>query len=710
MSHTQPHRPINSGAKPDPMLIACRDLAVKMLSDSLDQFFARLEETYFELGDKSFDRKQRDDYYVARMETHNKRALLAEQFRKSFNAAFDSSLKVKASEPEQKFYYVNADPDQLSLVANEEYEESLSAEKVVKSIKSHGGAELSQLEMRFARLLASTDPQNSYNPMSPEAICDAFLQACKQLETGVDARLIAMQAFEKELSSQVANVYHQINQYLIAQNVQPLPRQQRPSKLRSAEHTSVVQPKLADAQKLSAHLSQLAHLVEGEQKNPTGHGPQTSPSWLAFLDMLQHKAPPSTAVSDVSGEPLTQNLLGLLRDTGWAKQLPQIDAMTLELVAMLFEHIFDDPRLSPSMKSLIGRLQIPVLKVGMMDTDFFASKSHPARQLLDELALAGIDSQDLAIGMPRYEALAEIVGALLAKYEKDITVFNDALAQLQALNRQHDELAVAAAAETVDELAAHELSEIAQATAEQLVAQRLDADPELPMVIVGFLRQTWVPALKCAFGAQGENEPEFVRRVSAMDDLLWSVQPKANADERFKMVNLLPGMLKTLEEGATNADLSKADSQSFFSELVQCHAAAIRNGIKNAKQAPAVTPVIEHTNQSALKSVVDQDETTEAQSAVSDEAENTESLVRSALPVRGEWVEWLDDEGVVVRLRLSWVSPLQTRYLFTNKNVKGLAFLKADVEAALRSGRLTRLSLEDSITDRAIQNLLSDLN
>jgi hypothetical protein len=710
MTQTQPHRMNNSGTKPDPMLVACRDLAVKMLSDSLDQFFARLEETYFELGDKSFDRKQRDDFYAARVETHNKRALLAEQFRKSFNAAFDSSLIAKPADNEQKFYFVNADPDQLSLVANEEYEESLSADKVVKSIKSHGGDELSQLEMRFARLLAPTDPQNSHNPMSPEAICDAFLQACKQLETGVDARLIAMQAFEKELSSQVANVYHQINQYLIAQNVQPLPRQQHHAKPRSVDRSSVVQPKLADAQQLSAHLSQLAHLGENEQRYTAEQAQHHSPSWLAFLDMLQHKAPPSNAVSDASGQPLTQNLLGLLRDTGWAKQLPQIDAMTLELVAMLFEHIFDDARLSPSMKSLIGRLQIPVLKVGMMDTDFFASKSHPARQLLDELALAGIDSQDLAVGMPRYEAFADIVSALLAKYEKDITVFSDALAQLQALNRQHDELAIAAAAETVDELAAHELSEIAQVTAEQLVAQRLDADPDLPKVIVQFLQQSWIEALKCAFGTQGENEPEFIRRVTAMDDLLWSVQPKANADERFKMVNLLPAMLKALEDGAISAGLSKADSQLFFSELVQCHAAAIRNGIKNAKQAPVVHTVSQPTNHSALKTVVDQNETTEAQSAVSDEVENTESHFSSPLPERGEWVEWLDDEGVVVRLRLSWVSPLQTRYLFTNKNVKGLAFLKADVEAALRSGRLTRLSLEDSITDRAIQNLLSDLN
>ena len=37
-------------------------------------------------------------------------------------------------------------------------------------------------------------------------------------------------------------------------------------------------------------------------------------------------------------------------------------------------------------EALLGRLQIPTLKVALLDKSFFSSKSHPARRLLDDVA------------------------------------------------------------------------------------------------------------------------------------------------------------------------------------------------------------------------------------------------------------------------------------------------------------------------------------
>ncbi|QLI82979.1 DUF1631 domain-containing protein [Chitinibacter fontanus] len=720
MTHALPsentHKP-SARVRLDPTLAACRDLAVKMLTESLEQFFTKLEETYFELADKSFDSKLRNDYFAARIETHNKRDLLGQNFRAYLNAAFEKSLK---TDSDQKFYYVNADPDQLSLVANDEYEESLTTDRVVNSIKSKGGEELNQLEMRFARLLSAQDDEAELNPMSPEAICEAFLQACKQLETGVDARLVAMQTFERELSSQVAKVYHQVNQYLITQNVQPLQRNARTVKgsnnssaASNNEHIATDKTQAGVSTRASDLANHFAKLSQSQAPDVQADEEYSSNGWLPFLDLLQRKAPPSAALSDEAGQPLTHNLLGMLRDTGWAKQLPQLDAMTLELVAMLFDHIFEDARLSPSMKSLIGRLQIPVLKVGMLDAEFFSKKNHPARQFLDELANTSIENEALDLGTPRYEALALIVNDVLKQYDRDINVFITALEQLRQLNIQYEEQAAAVLAEEVDELATRELEELAHVTAEHFILQRLTAYQAIPATITTFLKGQWQPALTRAYGLQGENEPEFIRRVQAMDDLLWSIQPKTSADERFKMVNMLPNMLKTIEDGLNSISISKADSQIFFSELVQCHAAAIRNGIKPApplNTTPEAAPLIlEQTHPEMQQSAPDINEELELDYHFDQEEEQQEAAPTSILPEKGEWVEWLDDESRVVRLRLSWVSPQQTRYLFTNRDTKGLAFLKAEVEEVIRSGRMTRLALEGSLTDRAIRNLMQDL-
>ncbi|WP_027467461.1 DUF1631 family protein [Deefgea rivuli] len=720
---TNPSSPARGAhvAATDPMLAACRDLALKMLSQSLEGFFARLEDTYFELADKTFDRKLRDDYFAARVETHNKREFLAEQFRLNFLAAFNDSLLKPSAAPAQKadspFFKVSAKPDQLSLVANEEYEENLSADLIIKAFKNTGGEELTELEQRFAGLMPAQE-NGSSNPMSPEAICDAFMQACKQLETGLDARLIALKAFENELSNQVADVYHHVNQYLITQNVQRVVPQHQIKRQANAKSSAVPEPisepiaptspqsEVANPQApeaalpLGAHLAALAQSQQNYAAAPVEH----APGWLSFLDVLQHKAPRLEGLSDDNGAALFQhNMLGMLRSSGWAKNLPQMDAMTLELIAMLFEHIFEDPRLSDSVKGLIGRLQIPVLKVAMLDAGFFASKNHSARLLLDTLAEASLDAPDMAPGEHRYDQLAAIVAQVCGQFVNDVSVFQNAQDTLNVFLAGEAQSAEIAAQENAQELVQNEIAELGVITGEELVKERLSR-PDVPELVRGFLAQYWSKALARSFGVQGETGTEFVGKLKAMDNLIWSVEAKQGAEERFKLVNLLPEMLKTLEDAARAEGMSGDEAKAFFAQLVHCHAAAIRNGLRVAVAdvPPLVTaqtiPVLDDEvllKEDALPFVSQQTQAPEPQ---------------SELPLRGEWVEWISEQDEVLRLRLSWISPQETRYLFTNRlGGNGKAFLKTELLEALTSGRVRRLALEGSLTDRALNELRSNL-
>ncbi|WP_247646854.1 DUF1631 domain-containing protein [Deefgea sp. CFH1-16] len=49
--------------------------------------------------------------------------------------------------------------------------------------------------------------------------------------------------------------------------------------------------------------------------------------------------------------------------------------------------------------------------------------------------------------------------------------------------------------------------------------------------------------------------------------MIWSVQAKQGADERFALVNVLPGMLKSLEDMAREQGMSDAAAKSFFAEF-----------------------------------------------------------------------------------------------------------------------------------------------
>lgn len=369
--------------------------------------------------------------------------------------------------------------------------------------------------------------------------------------------------------------------------------------------------------------------------------------------------------------------------------------MTLNLVALLFDRLFEDSRLPDAIKGLIGRLQIPVLKVALLDNTFFARKNHPARQLLDRLAESAIDWSDAAAsGSSRFDKLSAIVGWVVTNFENDVGIFEQALNDLESFLLDEADAAANQVLDDVESLTAKEQSELAVATTEAVVGGRLFRR-ELPELVAEFVRQFWSQALINAYGAAGENEPRFVAFVGALDDLLWSVEPKRGPEERLQLVNRLPGMLKVLEEGAALAGMPAEARQQFFSELVHCHAAAIRNGMRPPQVPPVVVappePVAEVPRLETLP-------------------EYRPVLSPAALPQRWDWVDLQETDGAMHRLRLTWVSPQGTRFLFTSREGgNGHTFLRAEVEQLLSQGRMRRADQAEGLTDRVLSSLRQSL-
>ena len=61
------------------------------------------------------------------------------------------------------------------------------------------------------------------------------------------------------------------------------------------------------------------------------------------------------------------NVLRDLQQSSLGKKANQLESMTIELVAMLFDFIFETKDLPDGIKALLARLQIPVLKAAMLD-------------------------------------------------------------------------------------------------------------------------------------------------------------------------------------------------------------------------------------------------------------------------------------------------------------------------------------------------------
>jgi len=112
------------------------------------------------------------------------------------------------------------------------------------------------------------------------------------------------------------------------------------------------------------------------------------------------------------------------------KRINQIAEKTIDFIELIFDAIIDDDEISDTIKALLLRLQIPIIKASMSDQEFFIYDDHPARLLLDTIADAGEGINDHTDEM--YKQLEKIISTILGEYDLSTETFQIALNNLNA--------------------------------------------------------------------------------------------------------------------------------------------------------------------------------------------------------------------------------------------------------------------------------------
>ena len=100
-------------------------------------------------------------------------------------------------------------------------------------------------------------------------------------------------------------------------------------------------------------------------------------------------------------------------------------------------------------------------------------------------------------------------------------------------------------------------------------ARARDAQHLLPLGIrVGTLTQLYL--------REGEESEAWISALGTLDDLVWSVQPKRLTEDRRKLVAMLRNLLKQLHGGLHNVAWEQGERETFMSNLVEAHAAAVK--------------------------------------------------------------------------------------------------------------------------------------
>lgn len=516
----------------------------------------------------------------------------------------------------------------------------------------------------------------------------------------------------------------------------------------------------------------------------TALGAQSSGALIASLSRLQQRAVPDRGMPQTTNthtQAQTQaqtnahanvderaalsgmNILHELKQQGLSQGSSQVDAMTIDIVAMLFDFVFDDKAIPDTIKALIARLQIPVLKVAILDKAFFSKKSHPVRRLLDTLAdasvaFAGEASREDTL----YQKIESIVDQVQEQFDTDVAVFENAVAELDAYLSARE----AANAEVIEQ-SARAMHEREKREMARLIAQaevdRIGGNPDLPPPVDAMLKGPWARVLERIYLRDGGRSARFADAIETAEQLVWSVQPKADAAQRKDLVSALPLMLRRLQEGLDIAAVDRNDRERFFEALVDCHAAAVKAGLRGESVSvlfaavhgdASVTPLFErlfaeererataaakidrsgvariHLSEDGVQieeltpadhgdtarsispialQVGDASNALEMPSADAHESQQTDAVSPTSLK-RGTWIEFYQANGSRLRAKLSWVSPLKGMYLFTNPGAsEALSIAPEALSRQLASG-VARIIEESSLIDRAVDRMVTSLS
>ena len=707
----------------DALLAQCRDLASEQLDQVIAGMLDKADEALSELAVKTQSRESQKLYLEARDLARSKRADFAKLFHTRFLAEFQQRTN-KGKKTDGSFSDADFSFLELSLVTDDDLDETLEFNELAAKIRRICEDEINALDQRVGVLLGDADLDSDESPLSAQAICNAYKNTCRQLIESIELREIFLKLFDDHVLDAIRPVYKAVNDLLVQNSILPKIRygarrnDKKPRKkkgkdgVETEEDEDSAQDMFAALQKLMA--SAAAGGGQGAPGSGTGVGGGPVLEGAALigsltklqLDGLAALGAGATLPDGGGGVTGTTNALHELKSSAMGSSLGQMDAMTLDIVAQLFDQIFDDPNIPLGAKGLIGRLQILMLKVAISDKELFSKKTHPTRQLLDTLA-------EIAIRLPAdfntesklFAQLESVLQELISGYQEDVAVFHTAREQLIALMAQEDQRIKDESSAAAERVLQEEALAVAKSYAQEEVRVRVQANP-LPGAVLEFLIEQWLKLLILIHVRRGTTSDAWKNAIETMDQLIWSVQPKDSSEERRKLAAAVPPLLKRVAAGLKAAEVEDDIRGRFFGELMKLHTkylAAKPAGAPPVAPAANTPPAtLDFTSSITVKNPFGGGQVQVSALDLDAEEGSAPALRDAADPdaiKTGDWFEWKEagsDEHWPVCL--IFVTPRKTRYIFRDRSEKDyIECTRNEVVRRLRTGETVLMEEEPEV-------------
>ena len=654
-------------------------ITAHLVSSQLDAFSVRLTEALFKLSDQTFRPEEAacsfNAYQLLKRNNTGFYRLVAAQINAALTkevSAINAKKKVKKEEPQD-----------FSLVTFDEMESKVLTRNLSQALEVNNAEQLVALNIRIGNVLRRTPINVSQNPFRPEVFVRAVYQAWMEFDPTPESHHLVLRMLQPALFLKLQPILDGVNDALIARGIMPdlsdayrsKAKLKRNDSMRS-DDISVRDPYLHDKLRsiFSGNPVASSQHKAGDSLQWTGKGDgsahgsgdysvsnngnadsiQVDRQFLDYLTSIQRLVQSNEVMQALQQSPLRQ-----LSQQAAPDSLTQVDQSTIELLARIFDFVFNDASIPEDVKNLIAQLQIPTLKVALLDKDFFFKESHPARALIDALAKSSVlFNTESHEEDPLYQMIEGIVDRVQQEFDEQIDLFTDVVADLEAFLKEEEEKAQEAISRPVAEALKQEKMRIAKEFAEHDVAIRVDTG-EVAGFLEVFLLEQWVGILTIAHSVKDKKPQALENALKTMDDLIWSLKSKNNAEERKLLITKLPAMLSLLNAWLNAIKWDDPERVVFFSKLAERHAAIARAPLEFSprRQLEIAVNIAQRASNRRLDRHV-QDQIAQP----SDEWSEQVNMLD-----RGIWLDFAAENDPAGRYKLAWVSPKRTRYIFTNR-------------------------------------------
>jgi len=395
---------------------------------------------------------------------------------------------------------------------------------------------------------------------------------------------------------------------------------------------------------------------------------------------------------------------------------------TIEIVALMFQAILAEERIPPGIRVWFARLQMPVLRLALEDSDFFGTTSHPARLLIDRMGscVMGFDSSGVQGNAMELE-IKRIVQVIEQYPETGKKVYQIVYEEFQKFLSKH----LTEKGSTQKVVSVAQQVEQKETLAIQYTIEMRNMLKDMPVreEIRDYLFKVWAEVLAVAAVRKGPQHADTLTLKKSATDLVWAASAKPNRADRAKVIQELPNLLLRLRSGMTLLAMPPSEQEGHIKKVSDTLADAFLSKTQAIPQAKIEAMAQRLGN---LEDFVSED-------GLGDlplDAESIEMMLgidASSLEVVGNggskptaamlaWAQelqvgaWftLDHNKQIAQVQFAWRSDRKHLNLFASTSGKSFLIQAGRLAAYLQAGLLLPQE-EEGLTVRATRDALTKL-